>query len=348
MKYEITVGEVKTPNSNVRGYASVVFGDSFKVSNITILEGRDNQLYISMPHYAKSGDGERKDICYPATKEFRRELEANILLALENLQQTGEKKYLVGDKQDMELPFTVAVTPFEKENSSIRGLARMYIADCFAVSNISLIMGKNGLFVSMPSYKTNQIDENNRSVYRDICYPVTGEFRGKLNTLMTDAYEKAAAEVQEQIRGQELVSMKEDTISWHVKDSLKKAADAMQKQCDSLKQQVTQLKEKICNKAGKIVDAAKRNGKRALYKITQITGMRKKLDAIKNKVDHAINRMDNLEKAVGECQGQQERGSRAEALLPDCVVAEPQPEYGAELFEKYQREHGKDMVQAAR
>lgn len=51
--------------------------------------------------------------------------------------------------------------------------------------------------------------------------------------------------------------------------------------------------------------------------------------------------------AYGECQGQQERGSRAETLLPDCVVAEPQPEYGAELFEKYQREHGEDMVQAA-
>lgn len=63
-------------------------------------------------------------------------------------------------------------------------------------------MGKKGLFVSMPSYKTNQIDENNHSVYRDICFPVTAEFRGKLNTLMTDAYEKAAAEVQEQIRGQ--------------------------------------------------------------------------------------------------------------------------------------------------
>lgn len=67
---------------------------------------------------------------------------------------------------------------------------------------------------------------------------------------------------------QELVSMKEDTISRYVKDSLKKAADTMQKQCDSLKQQVTQLKEKICNKAGKIVDAAKRKGQRALYKIT--------------------------------------------------------------------------------
>lgn len=56
--------------------------------------------------------------------------------------------------------------------------------------------------------------------------------------------------------------MKEDTIVKHVKDSLKKAADAMKKQCDSLKQQVTELKEKIFGRAGKLVDAAKRKGKR--------------------------------------------------------------------------------------
>ncbi|MCM1222980.1 MAG: SpoVG family protein [Lachnospiraceae bacterium] len=200
MKYEITVGEVKAQNSSVRGYASVVFGDSFKVSNITILAGKDNRLYISMPHYrSKNPEEERKDICYPTTKEFRGELEANILLALENLQQTGQKKYLVGDEQDMELPFTVAVTPFEKENRSIKGLARIYLNDCFAVGNISLIEGKNGMFVSMPSHKTKRIDENNREVYRDICYPVTSEFREKVNNLLMDAYEKAAVEVQENV-----------------------------------------------------------------------------------------------------------------------------------------------------
>ena len=116
-----------------------------------------------------------------------------------SIDATGQKKYLVGDEQDMELPFTVAVTPFEKENSSIRGLARIYLDDCFTVRNISLIMGKNGLFVSMPSYKTNQIDEKNQSVYRDICYPVTGEFREKVNNLLTNAYEKAVAEVQENV-----------------------------------------------------------------------------------------------------------------------------------------------------
>ena len=198
MKYEITVGEVQAQNSSVKGYASVVFGDSFKVSNIAILADRNNRLYISMPHY-KNQDKKKKDICYPTTKSFHGELEANILLSLENLQQTGQKKYLVGDGQDMELPFTVAVTPFEKENSSIRGLARIYLDGCFAISNISLIMGKNGLFVSMPSYKTNQIGEHNQSVYRDVCYPVTGEFREKVNNLLVDAYEKAVAEVQENV-----------------------------------------------------------------------------------------------------------------------------------------------------
>lgn len=162
--------------------------------------------------------------------------------------------------------------------------------------------------------------------------------------------EKQINSMTEEIKSvrQELVSMKEDTISKHVREGLKKAADTLQKQCDSLKRQVTELKEKICNKAGKIADAAKRKGKRALYKITQVTGMRKKLDAVKNKVDQAIDRVESLEKAVGECQGRRGKNCAVETPLPVCAVAEPHPEYGAELFEQYQRGHGAEQaVQAA-
>ena len=161
--------------------------------------------------------------------------------------------------------------------------------------------------------------------------------------------EKQINSMTEEIKSvrQELVSMKEDTVSKHVRESLKKAADTLQKQCNSLKQQVKDVKEKICQRAGKMEDAAKRKGQKALYKIAQVTGMRKKLDAIKVKVDRAIGRMENLEKAVGECQGQQERDSQVENPLSDCAVAEPQPKYGAEVFEQYQREHGKETVQAA-
>lgn len=142
----------------------------------------------------------------------------------------------------------------------------------------------------------------------------------------------------------ELVSMKEDTVSKHVKVNLQKAADALQKQCNSLKQQVRKAKENICAKAGKLVNEAKKKGQKALYKITQVTGMRKKLGAIKDKVDRAIDRMENLEKAVGECRGQQRVSSHEAPVLENCVVSEPQGEYGAELFEQYQREHGAEQA----
>ncbi len=161
--------------------------------------------------------------------------------------------------------------------------------------------------------------------------------------------EQQLSSMTEEIKNvrQELVSMKEDTVSKHVKESLQKAADTLQKQCDSLKQQIKEVKQKICERAGKIVDAAKQKGQKALYKITQVTGMRKKLDAVKDKVDRAIDRVESLEKAVGECRGQQERSSQRDTPLPDCVVAEPQAEYGAELFEQYQRDHGAEQMAGA-
>ena len=146
---------------------------------------------------------------------------------------------------------------------------------------------------------------------------------------------------------QELVSMKEDTIARHVKDSLQKTADVLQKQCDSLKQQIKKVKENICGRAGKIVDAAKRKGQRALYKVTQVTGMKRKQAAIKDKVDRAIDRVESLEKAVEECRGQQGKDQQAETPIPCLAVAEPQVEYGAELFEQYQREHGAEQMTEA-
>lgn len=144
---------------------------------------------------------------------------------------------------------------------------------------------------------------------------------------------------------QQLASMKEDSISKHVKDNLQKTADTLQVQCVFIKQQVRDLKEKVCKRAGKIADAAKRKGQRALYKITKITGMRGKLDAVKAKVDRAIEKVENLEKAMGECCEQQKKSVPAETLLPDySKVEESQIVYGAELFEQYQKEHGAELA----
>ena len=48
------------------------------------------------------------------------------------------------------------------------------------MNNVTVIQGKENPFVSMPSYKTKEVDENNKPIYRNICYPVTKEFREKL------------------------------------------------------------------------------------------------------------------------------------------------------------------------
>lgn len=111
-----------------------------------------------------------------------------------------------------------------------------------------------------------------------------------------------------------------------------------------MKEQVKEIKQEICEKAGKIVEGVKQKGKTALYRVAEITGVRKRLLSIKDKVDQAIDRIENLEQSVGEYHRKQEKERQSEHLLLGETVAEPQAEYGAELFEKYQREHGTEQV----
>ena len=88
--------------------------------------------------------------------------------------------------------FSVSVTPFEREGSNIRGLARIYFEDCFIVNNVSILQGKEeSLFIAMPSYRTKQVDENQKAVYQDVCYPVTKEFREKLYVELISSYQEA-------------------------------------------------------------------------------------------------------------------------------------------------------------
>ena len=67
--------------------------------------------------------------------------------------------------------FSVTVTPYEREGSNIKGLARIYFENSFIVNNINIVQGKEKIFVSMPSYKTKQVDEQGKPIYQDVCYP---------------------------------------------------------------------------------------------------------------------------------------------------------------------------------
>ena len=180
-----------------------MFGDSFKITNIAILENKEKGgLFVSMPRYRSNERDENngavyKDVCNPITAEFREELYGNILGTYEQViaktaEQTREQESM------KEMPeFSVTVTPFEREGSNIKGLARIYFDDSFIVNNVNILQGKEKVFIAMPSYKTKQVDEQGKPIYQDVCYPVTKEFREKLYGEIERAYQEAKEKQQE-------------------------------------------------------------------------------------------------------------------------------------------------------
>lgn len=79
---------------------------------------------------------------------------------------------------------SVNVRKIEKEGSRMRGIASVLIDDAFAVHDIRIIEGDNGLFIAMPSRKTATGD------YRDIAHPVNQETRAMLEEAIKAEYEK--------------------------------------------------------------------------------------------------------------------------------------------------------------
>ena len=126
---------------------------------------------------------------YPITKEFREELYGKILEAYENLQKQDQEQEREHQEFRDTPEFSVSVTPYEREGSNIKGLARIYFEDSFIVNNVNILQGKEILFVAMPSYKTKQTDEHGKPVYQEVCYPVTKEFREKLYKEILSTYE---------------------------------------------------------------------------------------------------------------------------------------------------------------
>lgn len=70
------------------------------------------------------------------------------------------------------------------QDGGIRGYASATIDGCLGIRGIKVMEGSNGLFVSMPSRKTTD-------GYREVCFPVTAEFREQLHNTVLEAYKLA-------------------------------------------------------------------------------------------------------------------------------------------------------------
>ena len=87
---------------------------------------------------------------------------------------------------------SVNVRKIEKEGSRMKGIASVLIDDSFAVHDIRIIEGDNGLFIAMPSRKTAV------GGYRDIAHPINPEVRAMFEEAVFEAYKNAEDEASEE------------------------------------------------------------------------------------------------------------------------------------------------------
>lgn len=80
---------------------------------------------------------------------------------------------------------SVNVRKIEKEGSRMKGIASVLLDDCFAVHDIRIIEGDKGLFIAMPSKKTNSGE------YRDVAHPINPEVRAMFEEAILKAYDEA-------------------------------------------------------------------------------------------------------------------------------------------------------------
>ncbi len=79
----------------------------------------------------------------------------------------------------------VRVFPVEEEK--LKAFVSIIIDDCFVISDIKIISGTNGLFISMPSKKRKN------GTFRDIAHPLNNETRKKIEDKVLARYREAVA-----------------------------------------------------------------------------------------------------------------------------------------------------------
>ena len=87
---------------------------------------------------------------------------------------------------------SVNVRKIEKEGSRMKGIASVLLDDSFAVHDIRIIDGDNGLFIAMPSRKTAT------GGYRDVAHPINPEVRAMFEEAILEAYKNAEDDSEEE------------------------------------------------------------------------------------------------------------------------------------------------------
>ena len=90
----------------------------------------------------------------------------------------------------------VRIMPVKSGNGSAKAYASIILDGVFAVNDIRIVDGKNGLFVALPNRKGK--DKDGKEKYYDICNPTTAELRKEINEAVIAKYNETVSQPQPQ------------------------------------------------------------------------------------------------------------------------------------------------------
>jgi len=93
------------------------------------------------------------------------------------------------DKAGMHLSLEPRVRPIEPIDNLL-AFASVKVAGVLVIDNMKVVAGEKGLFVDMPSIRG--ADDK----YHDVAFPVTQEFRSRLQSAVLDQYNRAVEKMQ--------------------------------------------------------------------------------------------------------------------------------------------------------
>jgi len=73
---EVRISPAK--GGKIRAFASIVVDDCFIVNDLRVIEGRENQFFVTMPA-RKARNGQMRDIAHPLNKETREAIEERVI-----------------------------------------------------------------------------------------------------------------------------------------------------------------------------------------------------------------------------------------------------------------------------
>ena len=202
MKLEARVTHFE--RDNVVGLGTVNLGNDITLNNVRIIQG-EKGMFVAMPSYKTNKLDEQGNPVYanhynPITAEMKQMFDEVVELAYgseDGKAQLERELPDVPEKQGTVELGKYGVKLVGDKDSNIKGYASVVVDDQFALNGIKLINGNKGMFIALPSYPTNNIDEFGKPVYENH-YTLSKEAFAEVRKVVLDGYKQALEVAKDQ------------------------------------------------------------------------------------------------------------------------------------------------------